>query len=102
VYRPDAIWDMSPIGLGVFEGREVIRGAFEDWLAAYQDFDQVIEELRDLGGATFTVLAQRAQPRDSSGAVAIRFAVVGAWRNGLVDDSCSTPTSTRPAPPPTG
>jgi ketosteroid isomerase-like protein len=31
LYAPDAVWDVSLLGLeGVFEGREAIRGALED------------------------------------------------------------------------
>ena len=31
IYAPDAAWDVSLLGLeGVFEGREAIRGAWED------------------------------------------------------------------------
>jgi ketosteroid isomerase-like protein len=85
VYRPDAVWDMSSGGMGVFEGREAIRGFLEDWLAAYQDFHQVIEEFRDLGSVTFAILLQRARPRGSSGVVAFRYAMVVTWRDGLAE-----------------
>jgi ketosteroid isomerase-like protein len=84
LYAPNAVWD-APMGVGVWEGREAIRRLFEDWRGSYQDFDQVIEELRDLGGVTFAVLLQRGRPRGSSGVVAVRLAVVGTWRDGLVD-----------------
>jgi ketosteroid isomerase-like protein len=37
MYAPDAVWDVSLLGLeGVFEGREAIRGALEDLRAPYQ------------------------------------------------------------------
>jgi ketosteroid isomerase-like protein len=39
-YRPDAVWDASMTGVGVFEGREAIRGFFEDWLGSYEDFEE--------------------------------------------------------------
>jgi ketosteroid isomerase-like protein len=86
VYRRDAVWDASSIGIGVFEGREAIRGFFADWLAAYDGFEQVIEEFRDLGkSVTFSVVFMRARPRGSSGVVEVRYAAVGIWREGLAE-----------------
>lgn len=76
---------MSPWGMAVFEGHDAIRGAFQDWLASYEDFEQVIAEFRDLGGVTFAVLLQGARPQGSSGLVALRFALGGTWRDGLVE-----------------
>jgi hypothetical protein len=88
--------------MDAFEGHEAIRDFVEDWLAAYEDLHQVIEQFRDLGGATLALLLQRARPRGSSGVVAIRYAIVGTWRDGLVERFSSTPTSTKPAQPPNG
>ena len=28
----DPVWDLSPMGLGVYEGPLAIRGFFEDWI----------------------------------------------------------------------
>jgi ketosteroid isomerase-like protein len=33
-YAPDAVYDMSPMGMGTFEGREAIRGHIEDFLGS--------------------------------------------------------------------
>jgi ketosteroid isomerase-like protein len=85
-YTPDAVWDNSPIGGEVFEGREAIRGFFEDWRGSYEDYEQVVEEVRDLGnGVTFAVIFHRARPRDSSGVVTFRYGAVGIWRDGLAE-----------------
>jgi ketosteroid isomerase-like protein len=43
MYGPDAVLDMSPVGMGVLEGHEAIRGFYEDWRASYEDFEQVFE-----------------------------------------------------------
>jgi ketosteroid isomerase-like protein len=29
-WRPDYVWDLSPMGLGIYEGAEAIRAFFED------------------------------------------------------------------------
>ena len=68
MYAPDAVWDVSLLGLeGVFEGREAIRGALEDLIAPYEDLEAVAEEFRDLGsGVTFVVFLMRGRLRGST------------------------------------
>jgi len=86
VYGPDSIWDTSPAGMGTFEGPTAIRGFFDDWLAAYEEFEIDAEEILDLGnGVTFAVLNQRGRPVGSSGEVRVRSASVSVWTDGLVE-----------------
>jgi ketosteroid isomerase-like protein len=86
IFWPDAALDTSPVGMGVFEGREAIRGFYEDWFGSYEDFEQVIEEAQDLGGDVGLALyLQRGRPAGSSGFVELRYAGVGIWRDGLVE-----------------
>jgi ketosteroid isomerase-like protein len=87
MYRPDAVWDGSPMDGEVIEGRDAIRGFWEDWLGAYEEWEQVAEELRDLGnGVGFGVLRQRARPAGSSGFVELHWAFVGIVReDGLTE-----------------
>jgi ketosteroid isomerase-like protein len=88
VFMPDAVWDASPVGLGVFEGRDAIRGLFEDLRGPYEDYEQVIEEFRDLGnGVTFGAFHQRGRLPGSSGSVEVRYAAIFFWKNGLVERS---------------
>jgi ketosteroid isomerase-like protein len=82
---PDAIWDTTPMGLGLFQGHEAIRGALEDMVAPYDDMELVWDELRDLGnGVTFAEHLSRGRPRGSSGLLESRFAIVNTWANELV------------------
>ena len=84
-YASDAVLDASSVGLGTFEGLVAIRDFMEDWRSAYEEFEIVIEEFRDLGsGVTFSVLAQRGRPVGSSGEVEVRGGTVGIWHEGLV------------------
>jgi ketosteroid isomerase-like protein len=86
LYSPDAVWDMSAVGMGVFEGHEAIRGFFQDWSGTYEAFEQELEEVRDLGnGVTFTVILQRGRPAGSSGFVEQRYAGIRTWADGLID-----------------
>jgi ketosteroid isomerase-like protein len=86
MYSRAAVWDMSAVGMGVFEGHEAIRRFFQDWAGAYETFEQELEEVRDLGnGVTFTVILQRGRPTGSSGFLEVRYAGVRTWADGLVD-----------------
>jgi ketosteroid isomerase-like protein len=86
LYAPNAVWDASPMGLDVFQGREAIRGFFDDWFGSYEAFEQVLEEFRDLGnGVTRVVSRQRARLPGSSGFVELRYAAVATWIDGLVE-----------------
>lgn len=84
--KSDAVWDASPVGLGIHEGREAMRAFFEDWLASYEDFEQVSTEFREFGnGVTLDVKRQRARLVGSNESVEIHFAAVTAWTDGLVE-----------------
>jgi ketosteroid isomerase-like protein len=86
LYAPDAVWDMSEGGMGVIEGRDEIRAFFEEWLGAYEEHEQEVEKIQDLGnGVTFAVFLQRARPAGSSGWVEFRDARVLLWADGLVE-----------------
>jgi len=83
IWGPEPVWDLSPMGLGAYEGVAAIRGFFEDWLGSYDEFEIDEEELVDLGGGvTFGVFVQRGRPTGSSGEVTIRYGSVGVWDAG--------------------
>ena len=85
-FTPDAVFDTSPLGLGVFEGREAIRRLFEDWEAAYAEYKLEFEEGCDLGnGVAFAVAVRRARPRGGTGWVQFRSGIVSIWFDGLVE-----------------
>jgi hypothetical protein len=58
-YGRDPDWDMSPMGLGIYEGRASMRRFWEDWAGAYEDLAVAAEEVLDLGnGVVFAVVRQ--------------------------------------------
>jgi ketosteroid isomerase-like protein len=77
LYAPDGVWDLSPIGMGTFEGHAAIRGFMEDWFGSYEEWEREAEELLDVGnGVAFAVWLQRGRPGGSSGEVRLRYAAV--------------------------
>ena len=84
-WGPDPVWDMSPMGMGVHQGSAAIRRFFEDWVAAYEEFQLEAKEIVDLGnGVTLGVFQQDARLAGSDARVQIRYTSVGVWDDGLL------------------
>jgi ketosteroid isomerase-like protein len=84
-WAPNAVWDLSPMGLGIYEG-DAIRAFFEDWMGAYDEFQIAVEDVHDLGnGVALAEVVQTARPTGSTGSVQIRYAAVSIWANGLIE-----------------
>ncbi len=77
VFAPDAVYDASRDGLGVYEGPAAIRGLIGGWWGAFEDFQLTQEEFLDLGsGVGFAVLRHDGRPAGSTGHVTTRQAYV--------------------------
>jgi ketosteroid isomerase-like protein len=86
-YGPDSVYDMSHMGMGVFEGEVAIRGFLEDWHRAYEEYEDEMQELRDFGnGIVFAVVRQNARPAGSPPDVRLHdvYGYVFAWADGKV------------------
>jgi ketosteroid isomerase-like protein len=84
-FAPDGVWDMSPMGMGIFGGQAAARRFFEDWFVSYEEYDLDAEEILDLGnGVGFRVLMQKGRPVGSSGIVELRYAAVSVWEDGKI------------------
>jgi ketosteroid isomerase-like protein len=90
LHADEAVYDMSPMGLGVLEGQAAIRGLYEDWRSSYEAFEAELEELRDLGhGVTFSVVVNRGRLHGSAHWIELRYASVGIWAGGLIERGIS-------------
>jgi ketosteroid isomerase-like protein len=88
LYAHDAVFDMSSVGMGAFEGQEAICRLFEDWLGSYEAFELQFEEVRDLGhGVAFSVVRQRGRLPGSANWIEVRYAVVATAADGLIERS---------------
>ena len=82
-FAPDAVWDMSAMGLGVFKGAAAIRGFIEDWIGAYEEYEV------GRGGSTSAMAScsrdcAEGRPVGSSRQVQMRFGTVNVWDEGLI------------------
>jgi SnoaL-like domain len=84
-YGRESVWDTSALGLGTHTGPEVIRRAFEEWTALYEEFEVEIEENLDVGcGVLLSVTRQRGRVTGSTGYGELLYASVTEWANGLI------------------
>jgi hypothetical protein len=85
-WTPDGVWDMSSIGMGLYEGRAAVRSFLEDWWRTYGDWEMEAVEVVDLGnGVSFSVLVQRGSPPGASNFVQLRYAAISAWVGCLIE-----------------
>src|ERR1700680_159638 len=69
-FGSDSVWDLSPMGLGIYEGSSAVLAFVEDWNGSYDEFELLLEEVLDLGNeVVFAVVLQRARLTNSTGEV---------------------------------
>ena len=89
-WAPDAVWELSPERLGVFEmsqptGHAAIQKVVEEYPGAFDDFQTAIEDAHDLGnGVTFAVIVEHARPPGSGGFLERRYGLVATWTDGRI------------------
>ena len=84
-FAPDAVWDASPAGFGIFEGTAAIRSFLEDWGGAYEDYEYEQEEGRDLGnGVVFAVARIGGRVAGGAGRVQERRCYTVTWEDGRI------------------
>jgi len=83
-YGPDPVWESMGMATR-FEGVAAIRGFYEDFLGAYEEFRAEPEETIELGkGVTFSVIVQQGRFAGSTAHVRMRFGAVTTWADGLI------------------
>jgi ketosteroid isomerase-like protein len=85
LWGPDPVWDLSPMGLGVYDGLAAIRNFWEDWVSAYDEWEAKAEEMLEVGdGVTLAVVIQVGRPTGSRSEVRLRYAAVAMWVDGAI------------------
>ena len=86
-YGPDPVYDVSPMGIGVFRGRAAIRRFLADWMSSYDGYREDMQEVIDFGnGVAFAAVRESGRP--TGGAVDTRthstFGFVIVWIEGKI------------------
>jgi hypothetical protein len=83
-----SVYDLSALGVGVFEGYGAIRGFLEDWGSSYEDEKDEVEEIIEFGnGVVLAVIRGAGRPAGSPADVqvtALRNAVI-VWAGDLIE-----------------
>src|SRR5271169_3333637 len=65
-YGPDPVYDVSPMGIGVFHGRAAIRSFLVDWMTSFEGYSEEAEEIVDFGkGIAFAAVRETGRPTGS-------------------------------------
>ncbi len=81
----DAVWDLSPVGIGTFEGQAAIRGFVEDWIGSYDDLEIEVQEMLDLGnGVVFVLNRLKGRLAGSTAETQLRQSWVQVWVGALI------------------
>jgi ketosteroid isomerase-like protein len=82
-YAPDAVWDLSDVGIGTFEGVAAIRSFVEEWWGTWGDHLIEVEETVDLGhGVVFSSVREDGRLAGSDRHVEQRRGWVFLWMEG--------------------
>jgi hypothetical protein len=85
LWSPDAVWDSSALGIGVAEGAAAIRSVNEEWFGNYEEYENQLVEVQDLGnGVVFVVNQLDARPTGSTGRVRERWTFTFVWSAGMI------------------
>ena len=98
LYDADFEWDFSRVpwgevaGPGVHRGRDALPRVYREWLSAWENYEEKLEELIDAGESVISVLTGRGRGRASGAEVEITTAGVWTVRDGKVVRSVWFPT----------
>ena len=86
-YGPNPVYDLSPMGIGVYEGRAAIRAFLAGWMTSYGEYAEEMQEVLDLGnGIAFATVRESAVPLGSTARARVHsvygFALV--WVDGKI------------------
>ncbi len=85
-FGSDSVWDLSPMGLGIYQGSSAVLAFVEDWNGSYEEFELVLEEVLDLGNeVVFAVVLQCARLAESTAEVRMRYASVNSQGGGVFE-----------------
>src|ERR1700722_4465752 len=79
-FSPDAVYDMSPVGLGTFEGHVAMRRSWEEWWGMFPDGAWDVEHVLSFArGVVFVQIETQSRVPGSARTVAMGGAFVYEW-----------------------
>ena len=85
-FAPDAVFDLSDLGIGTFVGEAGIRGFLDDWWGTWAKHRSEVEEIADLGhGVVFARAWEDGRLVGSEGHVEQRVGRVVLWGQGMIE-----------------
>ena len=79
-YAPDAVWDMSAVGLGTYEGAAAIREFVQSWWSTFEDHIIEQEETVNFGhGVLFSHVREVGRLAGGDGRVGQQGGWVTVW-----------------------
>jgi ketosteroid isomerase-like protein len=86
-YGPNPQYDLSAMGIGVFDGRAAIRTFLEGWMSSYDEYEEAAQEICDLGsGIAFASVRESARPLGSDAQARVQsvYGFVIEWVDGKI------------------
>jgi ketosteroid isomerase-like protein len=82
---PEVVWDLSDMGLGIYEGIAACREFIEGYWAIWEDHHHKIEEILDCGHGVLSVaIWEDGCPKGSDARVQMRHLQVFEWVRGKI------------------
>jgi len=81
----EPVYDMSMMGLSVFEGTTAVRSFVADWYRSYGQADDDLYEIVDVGnGVVFAAVRETARPAGSPAHAEVHadYGLVVVWKDG--------------------
>jgi len=83
-WTPDGAWEAQPLGIK-FDGAVAIRSFVEDWIGSYEEYENEMEEIDNLGdGVVFAVGRQHVRLVGSTATMQERWAYTVVWAEGKI------------------
>jgi ketosteroid isomerase-like protein len=91
-YAPDAVWDSSRTGVGIFEGAAAIRRLFEEWRSTFEEWEIGFAEWHAMGnGVVFSLVRQAGRPVGVTGYLRQREPWVWVWVESVITSVTTYP-----------
>jgi ketosteroid isomerase-like protein len=76
-FHPEVVVDATARGdATIGHGREELTAIIAEWIGAFDEWREEVEEMRDLGGKVYVVATQRGRGKESGVEVETRYALL--------------------------